>query len=132
MPVGRAVLGGKSRAASGRRDKLVTIEQRTVPTEGGYPGDTWETLRSVRMSRLDLRADERYASAQDSAYKETQWHGPYTADMDPDAIDVPANRRLLYADRIYNIRSASMIGNKQGIEYITLVQTRVDADEDES
>lgn len=85
-----------------------------------FPVQDWILLDYVFMSKLDLRADERYAGAQDSAFKETQWQGPYRADLDPDIVDVPKTRRLVYLGRTYNIRSASNVGNKQGIEFITL------------
>lgn len=121
MPVGRAVLGGKRHIAAGVRDRAVTIEQKSELTGGGFPGDEWTTLtETVYMSRVDLRADERYASAQDSAFTETQWQGPYDPNMDPEVIDVAAQRRLVYRGRIYNIRSASIMERRLGIEYMTL------------
>lgn len=107
--------------AAGVRDRAVKIEQLVEPTGGTFPSDQWVTLREkVYMSRLDLRADERYASAQDSAFTETQWQGPYDPDMDPELIDAAAKRRLIYRGRIYNIRSATIMERRLGIEYMTL------------
>lgn len=121
MPVGRSVLAGKRHMSAGVRDRAVTVERKVEPTGGSFPSDTWITLSErVYMSRLDLRADERYASAQDSAFMETQWQGPYDPDMDPELIDVAAKRRLVYRGRVYNIRSASIMERRLGIEYITL------------
>lgn len=122
MPIGRGVLAGKPRTAAGQRTCRVLIEQLTETTgTTRFPKETWSTLVDGEyMSRLDLRADERYAGAQESAFKETQWHLAYRSDMDPDLVDVPKTRRISYLGRTYNIRSASLIGNKQGVELITL------------
>lgn len=124
MPVGRQVLAGKPETAAGRRDKQLVFEQKVAPTGGQYPAPSWLPLVTVWASRLDLRADERYATAQEAAYKETQWHFDYIASMDPDLVDVPNERRAKYLGRIYNIRAASMIGRKEGIEVITLARSQ--------
>lgn len=121
MPIGRSVLAGKPRDASGQRDHLVLIQQKpALPTGGGFPVENWTTLASEYMSRLDLRADERLAGARESAFSETQWHMAYRADMDPEMVDVPNTRQLVDRGRVYNIQTASIIGHRQGIELITL------------
>jgi hypothetical protein len=78
------------------------------------------------MSRVDVRADERFAASQDSAFTETQWHLDYRPDMDPEAINVPATRRLLFTKHgrttVFDIRSAQLLANGRGIELITLAQ----------
>lgn len=125
MPIGRQVLTGKPRLAAGARSRLVTIEQLTQPDAAGTSGrpvQTWTTLRTQWFSRLDVRADERFASSQSTASVETQWHGEYTADMDPEVVDVPKTRRLRYEGRVYDILSASRLEDKRGIELMTLAQ----------
>lgn len=115
--------------AAGQRDRLVTIKVKpaedTAPT--GFPVETFTDADPATdwMARRDLRADERYALRQESAYAETQWHGSYRTDMDPELLDVPATRALSYQGRIYDIISAAIIGNKEGIEYMTLAGSKV-------
>lgn len=131
MSVAQQVLVGKPRTASGQRDKLVTIE-RMSKSKGtsGFPVETWTTLRTDYMSRLDVRADERFASNQLSAAMETQWHGTYASDVDPELLNVPEKRRLVYGGRTFDILAATIIGNKEGVEYVTLAKTD-DGDEDD-
>lgn len=109
--------------ASGKRDKWVTIQQ--MPAEdaaegSGVPSEVWTDLVSLWMSKHDQRADERFVAHQESAYYETQWGMPYRPDMDPDLLNVPKLRRLLCEGRVHNIRAASQIGRRDGIELITL------------
>lgn len=129
MPIGRQVLTGKPVLAAGQRDKPVTIQQRQAgdtATETGFPVDTWTTLAStVWMSRTDLRADENFRTNQVSASSETQWHLAYREDMDPEIVDVPKLRRLVYRGRTYDIVSGTCIGRREGIELITLAATAV-------
>jgi head-tail adaptor len=121
MPSGRPVLAGPSQVPAGRRDRYVRIEQMTQTAGSSqFPVESWTTLTHEYMARRDLRADERFAAAQASAFAETQWHLEYRADMDPEVVDVPKTRRLVYGGRIFDIASASMIGWKQGIELVTL------------
>lgn len=128
MPVGRPLLQVKPRTSSGQRFYRVTIETLTAgTTTSGFPGGTWDPLRTVWMSKADIRADERFAAGQDSAYYETQWFAEYASDMDPELVDLPKSRRLNTRGRIYNIRAAAVVGHNQGLEITTLAQPRVDA-----
>lgn len=125
MPIGRPIRQGRSLDASGRRDKLVDVQLLSSETSGGFPVPTW-TTSPVKwwLHKRELRADERFASNQESAFAETEWHGDYRADMDPDLIDVPAKRRLVYNGRTYDIVAAALI-EKRGIEVLTLVSSQV-------
>lgn len=128
MPRGAAVLSGSPRLAAGRRDSTVTIQQaRPVTATTGVEIENWVDLHPTeRMSRLDVRADERDAANQTSAFVETVWQMPYRCDMDPDLVDVPAKRRLVFSGRAYDIRSAVRIG-RHGIELLTVAGSRLPA-----
>jgi hypothetical protein len=76
------------------------------------------------MNRLDVRADERFAANQPGAFLETTWQMPYRSDMDPDLVDVPTARRLVYLQRVYDIKAASSVG-REGIELLTLAGSKV-------
>lgn len=131
MSVAQQVLVGKPRTASGLRDKLVTIQQMAKSKgPSGFPVETWTTLRTAYMNRQDARADERYAANQLSAAIETQWHSDYAADIDPELVNVPAKRRIVYGGRTFDILAATILGNKQGVEFVTLAKTD-DADEED-
>lgn len=127
MPYGRPVLGSDASAA-GQRDRLVTVEYAAEsPGPSGFPVKTWPTLAQVWMSRRDLRADEQFTSNQPSSFTEVQWNLPYRADMDPELVDVPKTRRLVFQGVTFDIRSAAPIGFKRAIELVTLAQTKVAA-----
>lgn len=113
--------------AAGRRDKRVQIQQGTPGVgSSGRPITTWTSLGTpVYMSRLDGAADERFAAAQESAWGRAEWYMPYQANMDPELVDVPGLRRLLYSGRVFDIQAASLMERRIGIELITLA--KVDA-----
>ncbi len=121
MAVGRQVISGRPLAAAGQRDRHVLIEQRPEAIAGGgYPVETWTALETVWMSRKDVTADERFAAGQSTAFASTIWVMPYRADMDPERVNLPKLRRLNYLGRIYDIITATVIGNQQSIELMTL------------
>lgn len=112
----------------GERDKHVTIQQLAESAgTSGFPVDTWTTLAIVWMRKLDASGSERFRASQLSAAVDTQWEMGYRADMDPDLLDVPKLRRLVYQNRIYDITFASQIGRKEGVELLTLAAARIDA-----
>jgi head-tail adaptor len=125
MPIGRSVLTGKPMIAAGQRDKYVTIEQMTESAPNGFPVETWTELAQEWMSRRDLRAYERFAGGQESAFAEAQWQMAYRSDMDPELEDVPKTRRLVYRGRTHDIVTASLIGREHGIELLTLAGSNV-------
>lgn len=127
MPLSRPVLRSNPRLSSGQRDKDVRIEQLASSVAGTkYPVETWTTLVTrVWMSKEDVLASERFAANQQSASTETVWEMDYLVEMDPDLVNVPESRRLVYLGRVYNITAASIIGNSRGIELLT--QARVQA-----
>lgn len=113
---------------SGERDRAVTLEQMTESNPDGFPVETWTTLASpVWMRKMDMRGDEKFRASQLSAPFDTQWEMGYRADMDPDLVDVPKYRRIIYQGRRYDIVTASQIGRLEGIELLTLAGSTVEA-----
>jgi head-tail adaptor len=110
-------------ASAGQRSRYVRIEYRTDP-EAQF--EQWDTLDWVWMSRSDAitarETRERFTGDQEVAAAETMWVMPYRADMDPELVDVPAVRRLVYHGRTYDIRSASPSGWQREIELTTLAR----------
>lgn len=106
---------------TGQRDKLVTIQQ-LVEGRGtsGFPTNTWTTLAAgVFMAREDADGSERFDADQLQAVADARWTLLFRDDMDPEAVDVPKQRRLLYRGRTYNIISARALGRRDSIELRT-------------
>ena len=110
---------------TGQRDKHVTIQQLTESRgSSGFPVESWTTLVSVFMAREDVGGDvssrrERFVADQQMAIADTRWTLLFRDDMDPEAIDVPKTRRLLYRGRPYNITAARPVGRRDAIELLT-------------
>lgn len=117
--------GGAVPMEPGQRNKPTTLEQKTDSVGStGFPVETWTTLATpVWMFREDVKGDERFTADRLSAAGHVRWEMAYRADMDPDILDVPNLRRLVYQGRYYDIVAASQIGSKEGIELMTLLNT---------
>lgn len=113
---------------AGAMDREVTIQALTDGAgTSGFPVETWADLCTVWMQRMETRGSERFRAAQLSAPIETRWQMHYTAEMDPDLVDVPKKRRLVYSGRVYDITSATALDRQVGIELMTLAGSAVDA-----
>lgn len=107
----------------GDRDRRVTIQYRRDGTSTtDFPVDDWDTTRSrtVWMGRADLRGAEKLAATGVQASYDARWTMGYREDMDPDLVDVPKGRRLVYQGRVLDIVWAQHIGRKDGIELGTI------------
>jgi head-tail adaptor len=105
---------------AGCLDREVDIQQKAVAASG-YPVETWTSLEDgVWMSKQDMRGKERFAAAQVSASYDTRWELQWRDDMDPDDIDVPSVRRLVYRGRVHDITAAIELGRREGIALFTL------------
>lgn len=105
---------------AGCLDREVDIEQQSEAASG-YPTETWSMLDAgVWMSKQDMRGRERFAAAQVSASYDTRWELQWRDDMDPDEIDVPKLRRLVYRGRVHDITAAIELGRREGIALFTL------------
>jgi hypothetical protein len=115
----------------GKRDHVVRLESRDsaaslddsgFPTGGGSPSE-WETLAETEMfSKTDISGKERLEAGQLSSPFDSQWNGSYRSDMDPELIDVAKLRRIVHEGRVYDIVSASVVGRKRSIDYLTLAR----------
>ena len=94
--------------SAGRRDKLVTIQSYSSTTRAtsGFPTEPWETLGQEWMSERDMRGMERLHAGGMAAAFDSEWVCPYRTDMDPESIDVPKYRRLVYGGRTFDIKRA--------------------------
>jgi hypothetical protein len=115
-------------AATGTRNRLVTIQHGTTSTgDSGGPVDTFvDTVPPIWMAReIASRGGEVWQAdaTQVAARAEHRWSLPYLPDMDPDVVDVPRLRRLVYQGRTYDIVDA----HKTRSDEITLT-TRVKTD----
>ncbi len=110
----------------GERDRIVTIQQLTDASGAtGFPYEQWTPLADLYASRADDRGFERFRSAQVSATELTRWEIGYRADCDPELVDVPKRRRVVYQSRIFDILAATLIGSREGIELTTQAKVGV-------
>lgn len=110
-----------SDAASGARDRLVTIQQLTESTGGSrYPVETWTDVATVWAYRDDGDVGERFVENQQTAPYTTRWTIPWMSSMDPDLVNVPKDRRLVVKGRVYEITGAKELGRRGGIELTTM------------
>lgn len=109
----------------GERDRAVVIQRliEDVP-ESRFPSERWATLTPLAwMRKMDARAMERVKAEHIAAAFDTQWEMGYAENMDPELIDVPKKRRLVYQGRVHEIIGASQIGRREGIELLTIAST---------
>lgn len=106
--------------SAGRLDREVTIQELTEATSG-FPTETWTDLEAdVWMAKEDLRGNERFLASQNAAHFDTRWTLHWRDDMDPDYVNVPKTRRLLYRGRVYDIVQAVELGRREGIQLFTI------------
>lgn len=109
------------RSGSGARDRLITVQQLTETlAPSRFPVSTWSDLSSVWAHKEDIGGRERVAQDQTSAPYDTKWTLPYSADWDPELVDVRKARRLLVQGRVHDIVAAAEVGRKAGVEVWTL------------
>lgn len=121
----------KDSLRSSNRDRPVRVEQRPsgdTVDGSGFPtdnGEGWTILSDPEwMHKRDLGGTERFHAHQASSPADTAWTMSYRSDMDPDLVDVPKLRRLVYQGRTYDIVAASQIGLREGVELMTLAAPR--------
>jgi len=107
----------------GARDRAVKIEQLTPSTGSSrFPVESWTDLAwPVYMSKRDLSGTERerFVMDQITAPFDTVWEFAYRPDMDPELVDVPKTRRLVYQNRTHNIIDATQVGRRAGVQVMT-------------
>lgn len=111
---------------AGARDRVVTLQQLTE-SQGAtkFPVESWTTLvESMPAARRDITGRERFAAEQISARYDVSFEINYRPDMDPDLVDVPKKRRVLFHGRVHDIVFARQIGMRDGIELLTLASGR--------
>lgn len=106
----------------------VTIQRLTDGVDtSGAPTETPARLCDAWMARETVSGMEKFASNQLSASSVLRWTMRYQPNMDPDLIDVPKSRRLLYQHRAYDITEAQTLDRKAGIVLTTLAGSGVAA-----
>jgi len=111
---------------TGQRDKLVTVEARTVTRDAAKAVvETWAPLFTTYMAVVQQKIrqePERYVANQLSARQDTVWQMRFRDDMDPEVVNVASDRRLVFRGRIYDIVRADRIGFRDEISVQTLVK----------
>ncbi len=111
---------------AGELDREITLQQLT-PSDGadGFPVDTWSTLDTVWAAKDDISAKQRFSGAQLAAPFDCTFRIYYRADMDPELLDVPTVRRVVYLGRRFRITYAQQLERLAGIELQCLAPNEV-------
>ena len=110
---------------AGARDKLVTIEQLSESNgASGFPVETWSPLVQVWASCAEPTGREAFKADQLSASADMRWEVPYRADLDPELVDVPKTRRIVYYTRVYDITSAYQVRRQTTVAVLTLSRSK--------
>jgi hypothetical protein len=107
---------------AGARDRWVTIQGRPEDSTAasGFPLDgPWTDLATVAMARAEVDALEVARGNEPRARATTRWETAYRPDCDPERLDIPKLRRLVYRDRTYDIISAIQIGRRHAVVFMT-------------
>lgn len=116
------------RLLSGKRDRLVTIQQLTdsVDVSSGEPIEGWTTLvANMPVSKADMSGAEAFKSDQQSAKFDSEWEMNWRDDMNPDLLDIPKVRRLLFGTRVHDIVACVEVGRRAGLVLQTLAGSKV-------
>lgn len=113
---------------AGQRDRMVTIEALTeVRAPGGIVTQAWSALATIPMAfeqPSEGRLAERFAAGQLTSAFDATWDLAYRTDMDPEVIDLPKARRLVFRGRTYDITSAEHEGRRRSILLRTRASSR--------
>lgn len=109
-------------ASAGQRDRVLTIQQRTDAVDSeGFPAPTWTTLvADMPAAKVPLDTEERFKADQVTARFDSVWDVNYRMDLDPDLVDVPRNRRVVFNGRTLDIVHAEHLGRREGIRIWTI------------
>jgi hypothetical protein len=111
---------------AGDRDKLVTIQQiAEVEGGGSFPTGAPTYLAEEWMAREDVPGGEAFSADQTSARFDVEWVMRYRADMDPDLVDVPKARRLVFKGRAHDIIGAVNEPGDAEIRLRTITSSRI-------
>jgi hypothetical protein len=118
----------QDRLSSGRRDRVARLEQftaaDTADATSGEPVETWTTLvPRMPVGRIGVSGWERFKENQVTARFDDAWEMNYRADMDPDLVDLPKRRKMVYEGRELDIVYGQVIGRRAGIVVLTLAST---------
>lgn len=107
---------------AGRRNLFVRVQYRSDgASSSGFPVDDWdeEDEKQIYMNRLTTKGAERLMAMQVQASYDAKWTMAYRTDMDPDLVDLTAERRIVWQGRVHDIVSASLSEDRMEIEILT-------------
>lgn len=107
--------------SAGEATYLVELESlNEAKAASGYPGGTWDPLVAVYAKKVTASGRERFAANQTTSPTSITWEFEYLESMDPDRLNVPKLRRLVYLGRMYDITAAALVGWHRKIRVETL------------
>lgn len=113
------------RRDAGKRDRWITIQSAIETTDpSGFPIMTWVDLVGTWAMRTQQSGAEAYTAHQAVATAVVDFEFPYRGDCDPELIDVPKLRRVVYQGRTHDIVEADVVGRREGLKYTTISTMR--------
>lgn len=98
---------------AGRLDRRITIQVRSqIRDSFGQSSETWADLHEVSASYKPVRAGERFAAQQTLGEEAAVFTIRYRADLSLS----PAEHRIVYRERVWNILGFSELGRREGWE----------------
>ena len=123
----RTLTSNRPSAHAGKRDKLITIKRLVEGlSDSNYPTERFGQPSQAWASREYVTLDEQFRNNQTKASAMERWEIPYSADMDPDLVDVPKKRQIVFKDRVRNIIAAEMLPRESGMAIVLTTQSAVD------
>ncbi len=114
---------------AGEKNRQIVIQRRTTAAgTSRYPVESWTTLATVWAAKYDIGGREQTLGGGGtlSARADARFEITYRADMDPDVIAVPADRRIVLNGRAWDITAANLIGQRDGIELLVVAGKNVE------
>lgn len=109
----------------GLLDHRVMVQRATDGVDAaGAPTASWVSIGTFSMGRESIKGMERVQAGFAQSSYDARWTMHYRADMDPDLVDVPKKRRLVFRGRVQEIVAAQHLGRQQGIELTTKATTQ--------
>ena len=101
---------------AGKMDRWITIEQFTAVQDSyGQETETWTEFAKVWAEKVDIKARERFAAAQDIAEETTRFRLRWLAGITP-------KMRIVLDDKTFNIEGIAELGRRAGLEIVAVAR----------
>lgn len=114
----------------GARDRSIVVQSRpsTDAVDASYaPVDTWSDLCTMWALKRRASGGERNRLGQTTVAAIDVFEVNYRADLDPEQLNVPKLRRILFNGRVYDVIDAEVVDRRDGIRLYALAGEQVES-----